>query len=128
MAQNQKQILMVVALIIVISANNIAQALDFDPVACTTLVNELKNDELIRQKLANNDPNGAMQLTMDHFNGNQCLKDFSELNQECLSQIANDFLDLVKNTNPEDFDITQEEVIATIDQGSELSGVCDPSA
>ena len=118
MAQNQWQILIVVALIIVISANNITQAFNINPDACTTLV---KN--LISQELVNNDPEGAMRLIMIHFDRDQCLEDASELNQECLNQVAMVFLKLVKN-NPENFEITPEQISTTIDHDSELSNVC----
>ncbi|CAO2817352.1 unnamed protein product [Amaranthus hypochondriacus] len=123
MAQNQWQILLVVTLIAVISANNIAQALNINPDACALFVTNLKNDSFINQPSANTDPKVKIQFIMDQFKDGECLIDFPELDQECLSQVAKDFFDLVQTT-PEDFDITPEQVLTTIAQDNVLPDVC----
>ena len=110
MAQNQRQILMVVILIVVISVNNVVQALYINPNACAIHVINLNNDPFFRQQLANTDPKGKIQFIMDQFKDDQCLMNFPKLDQECLSQVAKDFLDLVQ-TNSENFDITLGQVL-----------------
>ncbi|CAO2817353.1 unnamed protein product [Amaranthus hypochondriacus] len=123
MAQNQRQILLVVALIVVISASNIAQALNINPNACALFVTNLKNDPFFHQPSANTDPNAKIQFIMDQFKDDRCLIDFPRLDQECLSQVAKDFLNLVQTT-PGDFEITPEQVLTTIAQDNDLPNVC----
>ena len=67
MAQNQRQILMLMALIVAISVNNIAQALNINPDACAILFNNLKSN--FRRELANNDPQVAIQFIMNLLKG-----------------------------------------------------------
>ena len=129
MAQNQRQILMLMALIVAISVNNIAQALNINPDACAILFNNLKSN--FRRELANNDPQVAIQFIMNLLKGeffflrDQCIEDFPELDQKCLSQIAKHFLNLISNSG--DFNISPNEVSTIIDQDNELPRFC-PSA
>ncbi|CAO2826700.1 unnamed protein product [Amaranthus hypochondriacus] len=131
MAQNKRQILMVVTLIVVISVNNIAQALNINPNACAILVNSLKND--VGEQFAISDKEDAMQLmTTNLLKGeffglsNQCIEDLPNLDPECISQIAKDFLNLV--TNHKDVKISPQEVFTIIRQDNDLSNVCPSSA
>lgn len=122
MAQNQRQMILL-TLIVAISVNNIAQALDINVDACASFVTNLKNDPFFRQQLGNTDPKGKIQFIMNQFKHNNCLINFPELDQDCLNQVAKDFLDLVQS-NPNDFHITPEQVLTTIAQDNDLSNVC----